>query len=537
MYKTMYKTKRKAWILFTLLVCLCARASAQAISSPGTSQITLLDAVRSVLSNHPLLKSQQAQIEISRGLQQQASATFDLVTQTGLLQGRSTLPLSAGQQEENLLSGIDGSSQRLNLTDYGFSVSKEFRNGISVAPRLDLIRNTDNLFNASGLNTSALSFTINVPLMRDRGRSVVGAQEDAAKLGVNATLLDLNHLISQLMANAANSYWNVVAARKNLNYATEAESRGLAYLDNVEALAAADRVPRNDLNEAKANLAQRTSSRIIAEQQLLASRRQLALDMGIDADEILARLPEPTDDFPAADDVELPLDSANAMSYYLAQALENRADYLASLRRSHASGLLVVAAKNGLQPKIDLSFSTGYAGLQEGTHTNDFFMASGQGVHGPNVSLGVAYTFAGANHAAKGAMLQAGASARQSQLQSDELARNISASVAVALAATRSSILRLGTVHQSVDSYQAALAGEREKYKQGIGSIISILTIEDKLNSALADQVQAQLAYASALIQFRFATGTLNTPNTAIHDVQADTFLTFPFVSAKPRGR
>jgi outer membrane protein len=134
-------------------------------------------------------------------------------------------------------------------------------------------------------------------------------------------------------------------------------------------------------------------------------------------------------------------------------------------------------------------------------------------------------------------MLQAGASARQSQLQSDELARNISASVAVALAATRSSILRLGTVHQSVDSYQAALAGEREKYKQGIGSIISILTIEDKLNSALADQVQAQLAYASALIQFRFATGTLNTPNTAIHDVQADTFLTFPFVSAKPRGR
>jgi outer membrane protein len=531
----MSKLKKRASILLMLLVCLCARAGAQRASSPGTSEITLLDAVRSALANHPLLKSQEAQVEISRVGQQQAAAPFDLVTQTGLIEGRSTLPLSAGQQEQNFLSGISSSSQRLNLTDYGFSVSKLFRNGLSVSPRLDLNRSTDNLFNVNGLNTSSLSLRINVPLMRGRGRSVVGAQEDAAKLDVSASLLELNHLISQLMANAANSYWNVVAARKSFKYATEAEARGLAYLDNVEALAAADRVPRNDLNEAKANLAQRTSSRIIAEQQLLAARRQLALDMGIDADEILMRLPEPADDFSWAEDVALPSDSADSLSYYLAQALQNRADYLASLRRGHASGLLVGAARNSLQPKIDLSLSAGYSGLQEGTHANDFFLAPGQGVQGANVSLGVAYTFSRANHAAKGALLQAGATARQSQLQSAELARNISAGVAVALAATRSSTLRLGTVRQSVESYQSALAGEREKYKQGIGSIISILTIEDKLNSALADQVQAQLAYASAVIQFRFATGTLTAPNTAIQDVQADTFLTLPFVGAPSR--
>jgi outer membrane protein len=533
----MCKTKRKATLLLTLLACLCARASAQKPSSPGTSEITLLEAVRSALTNHPLLKSQEAQVQISRAGQQQASAPFDLVAQTGLTEGRSTLPLSAGQQEQNLLSGIDASSQRLNLTGYGFSLSKLFRNGVSVAPRLDLNRSTDNLFNATGLNTSSLSLRINVPLMRGRGRSVVAAQEDAAKLDVDATLLELNHLISQLMANAANSYWNVVAAHKNLKYATEAEARGHAYLDNVEALAAADRVPRNDLNEARANLAQRTSSRIIAAQQLLAARRQLALDMGIDADEILIRLPEAADDFPWTEDLELPSDGDNSMSYYLGEALHNRADYLASLRRTHASGLLVAAARNNLQPKMDLSFTTGYSGLQEGTHANDFFLASGRGVQGPNVVLGLNYTLSGANHAAKGTLLQAGAAARQSQFQSAELARNISASLAVALAATRSSILRLRTARESVESYQSALAGEREKYKQGIGSIISILTIEDRLNSALADQVQAQLAYASALIQFRFATGTLNAPNTAIQDVQADTFLTLPFVGAPLRRR
>jgi outer membrane protein len=536
----MCKTKRKVAILLMLAVCLCGRTNAQAPSSPGTSAISLLDAVRSALSNHPLLKSQEAQVEISRGGQQQAASQFDLTTQTGLVQGRSTLPLSAGQQEQNLLSGLDASSQRINLTDYSFSVSKLFRNGISVSPRLDLARNTDNLFNATGLNTSSMSLRINVPLMRGRGRNVIGAQEDAAKLDVSATLLELNQLISQLMANVANSYWNVVAARKSFSYASEAEARGLVYLDNVEALAAADRVPRNDVNEAKANLAQRTSSRIIAEQQLLAARRQLALDMGIEADEILSRLPEPTDDFPPGEDVELPSDTDDSMRYYLGQAIENRADYLASLRRIHASGLLAGAARNSLQPKVDFSFSAGYSGLQEGTRANDFFLASGHGVQGANVSVGLAYTFSGANQAAKGALRQAGANARQSQLQSEELARNISASVAVALAATRSSILRLAMARQSVESYRTALAGEREKYKQGIGSIISILTIEDKLNSALADQVQAQLAYASALIQFRFATGTLNAPNAATQDVPADTFLTFPFVrtsSKRPATR
>lgn len=35
---------------------------------------------------------------------------------------------------------------------------------------------------------------------------------------------------------------------------------------------------------------------------------------------------------------------------------------------------------------------------------------------------------------------------------------------------------------------------EREKYAGGIGSIVDILSIEDRLTGALADQVQSELA-------------------------------------------
>ena len=68
-------------------------------------------------------------------------------------------------------------------------------------------RATDNLQNPSGINRTRVSFDVNVPLLRGRGREVVTAPETAAEIGVQASLYDLNQEIADLVLSTATSYW------------------------------------------------------------------------------------------------------------------------------------------------------------------------------------------------------------------------------------------------------------------------------------------------------------------------------------------
>jgi len=498
-------------------------------SDPPPNGLTLLNAVASTLAEHPLIRSQQAQLRISRGLQEQAASPFNSVITSGLNNDRANIPLTSSQLQQNLAGGFSDTDQLTYHTTYGVAFQRLFRNGISINPQLQLGRVTDNVFNSGGVNTSTLSFAVNVPLMRGRGRSVVAAQEQAAKAEMDATLLDLNHLIAQLIFNTAFSYWNLVAAEKNLAIAAEAEERGAQYLRNVQQLVDADHVPRNDLHEVTANLAQRASSRLAAEQQVLAAQKQLALDMGMSPQQILEDQAMPADDFPSAEDQDLPLDTPSCMEYYSEQALQRRADYLASRRRYAETSTLLTAARNKLLPQVDLSFSSGYSGLDSGRQLSAFFGAAYQRVPGMSAATGITYTFPPSNQQAHGAVMQSEGAVIQADMQTKQLARAISSSVVVTLEGLRNAVVRARQARQSVESFRAALAGEREKYAGGVGSIVNILTVEDRLTAALADQVQSELAYAQALAQFRFATGTLVQPNQPLQNVPADTFLALPF--------
>ena len=324
----------------------------------------------------------------------------------------------------------------------------------------------------------------------------MAAQERAAKTEVDAALLDLNQLISELTINTASSYWNFLAAQKNVAIARDVETRGNLYLSQVETLVDADRVPRNDLHEVKANVASRSSTRLAAEQQELAAQEQLALDMGISANQMLAERPRPTDDFPKAEDQELPSDTAACTEYYVEQALQRRADYLASERRRAESTILLNAARNRLLPQINLNFMAGYSGLQEGRQISDFLGASVEGVPGPSATAGITYTFPFGNRVARGVLAQSEGATVQAEMQSRQLSRAISSAVVVTLESLRSAILRAEKSRQAVESFQSALTGEREKYEGGFGSIVDILSVEDRLTAALSDQVQSELAYA-----------------------------------------
>ncbi|HXY09848.1 MAG TPA: TolC family protein [Terriglobales bacterium] len=510
----------------TVVSAICAMlslAAAQEAPSKLTG-LTLIDAVRSTLETQPFIRLQQAQVTTKQGIKLQAGAPFDTLLQTSLTLNHANTPLDT---VEATSLGVTGLVELSNLSNYSLSITKLFRNGTSVASTYQANRNINNSIDPA-VNTSQLNFTVIVPLGRGRGRGVVDAAEHAATAEVDASLLDLNQLIAQLVANTASSYWNLVAANELLTITSDAEKRGGVYVDNVQSLIEADHVPRSDLNVAAANLADRSANRIAAQQQVTVARQQLALDMGVSASQMF-RLPDPIDSLPGGEEQPLPADSSRALQYYLEQSLLHRADYLAARRRVDEAQILLVGAKNSLLPQVNLTLGGGYSGLQLGKTYSQLFASGAANVNGPNANLGISYSFPIANSSARGQMMQAVASKHQNELQEVQVERNISTAVITATEALRNAIVRLKEAGESVKFFQLALDGERERYRVGISSFVDVLTVEDRLTNALTNRVQAQLSYALALVQFRFATGTIVAPDRPVQDIAPQTLVTFPF--------
>ena len=474
----------------------------------------------------------------SRAVRRQASGRFDTVIGTTLSQNRTNNPLTVFDQEEAALLGIITKNQVINVTTLDIGATKEYRNGVTIGPSLLNTRTTDNLYDIGGVNLTTLAFQVSVPLLRGRGRSVVAAPETAAGIAVEASLLDLNQTISSLLSNTAASYWNAVGAAKNLKVTQESEARGEIYVQNVQTLISAERVPEAEIHQVNANLATRTAGRIAAEQNLIAARQQLALAMGMSTDQ-MASVGTPVEDFPVDEAQVLAVLNAHSLQQFFEMALAQRADYLAAKKREMEEKALLAPARNGILPQLNLNLSSGYSSLDEGTGIGNFFSAPGRAPRGPDVGVGVTYQFPPSNNAAFGALMLAQSNLRQAELRTLQTSQSIMAAVITAVGGVRNAALQLQKAREAVTASQAALEGEREKYRLGVGQLVDVLTMEDRLTVAQQSQVSAELGYALALTQLRYATGSIVAPDQTVQSVDREVFVTVPVpeVQKSPGGK
>ncbi len=483
-------------------------------------KLTLQDALESTLNLHPQAKIRQQQVAASLGALREASGIFDPVYSSGLQQRFAPIPLATGQQSPGGPKSADA-----NLTSFSAGSSRLYHNGIIAGPIVELDRSRDRLANVGGVNRSRVAYELTIPLLRNRGSDVVAAQQISAGVQVDATRLDLNQTFTDLLTNTAVNYWELVGSMRQLAVAAGSEDRGRTFLENVEDLIKGDRIPRNDVHQVRANLADRTAGRIAAGQQVVVARLQLALALGVPP-ESLASIPDPADDLPLA--ITAPEDKPELVRRFIELALTQRADYLAARKRTDAQRAFLSQAKNAMLPNVALTLSSGYSGLREGIYPHSLLASAAYGVRGVDAVAGVRYGFAPKNNAAAGRLAQTEAAIQQAELQAAAAARFISSEVVVALSGVRNSALRLAKAGESVSAFQSALDGEREKYRRGFGSLVDILTIEERLTSALAVEVRARTDAAVELARLRQATGTIVPPAATIPIADRITFLTLP---------
>ena len=516
---------RKKRVILLIAVCY-GIFSLLIFVSPSLSEqpeqgLKLIEAIGTTLSNQPSIKIQEEVVEISKGALQQASGAFDPTLTTDISRTHENKPFTAADQ---LTYGT--SKDASNVTTYTVSLNKKLRNGITVGPNAQMTRTDDQSSGAPTINEGSVNFVITLPLLSGRGRESAAAGETAAKSQVEASELTLRHTYSTAVLETANAYWEVTAANENLEVLEEAESRSIKLLQDVEKLVNADERPRSDLDQLRADLASKTMARIMGEQTLYEARQHLGIAMGLRFDDVTT-LPLPSDTFPGSLSGKS-LSIENNKMEFIQLSNKNRSDLLALEKLEKEAMILLTAARINTKPQLDLSLSMGYQSLDETNRKSGYYNAFRENVEGLNggATLSLQYPFG--NNASSGLLHQRKSSHLKTRIQTADLERKIHSYVVVAIHALIQKTAELGEAQKAVLYSRKALNNEKLKLNMGMSTVIDVLDIEDRFRTALQGKVSAQKEYALAVLQLRFATGTLLGEDKGCYTVTTEQLTTIP---------
>jgi len=475
--------------------------------------LRLLEAVQYTIARQPNILLDDWQVKVNEGLWQIQRGTFNTTVGTSVSDTVTHTPLN------RYYRNYYGTSETVErVTEYSVDISKEFRSGVELTPDITVTSTEDlalHLTTTRKTTTNAtVSFDIKIPLLRERGRAANAADETSAKILTEASRYDLNYTTSQSILTTVNEYWNTVAAMDNLEIAEKAETRARYMLEQTKILVDAGEQPASDINKLAANLHGKTSSRINKTQSLFEARQTLGLAMGLRFDEIVAT-PLPSEPLLNIDDADL-----NKMP--IAQdlidiGLERRADLIALKKEQESANVLMVGAHRNLKPQLDLDLSAGYIGLNENTRRQRNFKQYASAINereaGLNFSAMFSLEWPVLNDFRRGTYVRREAQNERAMISTNNLNRQIVSKVVVAMSDVIQSAAELKKAHESVLVYQTAVEKERLKLKLGESTIIDLIDVDDRLTTAMETEVSARLSYAKALVQLRFETGTILSPD------------------------
>lgn len=444
-------------------------------------------------------------IELSRAVIQEVIDILDIV--------------AAEQRERLRRLGETPTIQHRHITLLALGYRMPFRTGVVLRPTFALRRTDEYLIakrtikNAFGGRSTpttydaALGFQLDVPLLRGRGYIATAGAERAAEIGVAASDADYHQAQSVSALRTLLDYWSLVAAQKRLALAEESYQRQEQLVGIARALQEADEIARIDVLNVDARISDAQSSVSAARASVNAARVALARDIGLRVDRV-EDAPLATDDFPeVATPEQLAAPSGPAA---LEPVFARRFDVIAATRRVDSARVILATEREQLKRRLDLGLTMYYAGFEENQNL-------GKGLGGalfdewvgPSVALTLSLDVPFRNNVAIGRFAQASALENQSILLRTDLTRSISTRVIQAIGTLQLAADAVRRQDDAARLYRRTIADEYEKYRAGASTIIDVILTEENLTNTLASQIEARLAYATALARLRFEMGLL----------------------------
>ncbi|PTX91675.1 TolC family protein [Opitutus sp. ER46] len=499
--------------IVTILVAglLAMTAPAAEPVAPAGGGLSLSEALAATLSKQLGVEVSRQQVTRQRGVLQSASGQFDWVFGSSFSKEIARTP--TGTPPPYL------AVKREDTNTYTVGLAKQFRAGLTVTPHLAVVDASDNVSTLAPVSYSQLALKFALPLLRGFGHRATTAQERAARSALGAQEQYARYQVEQLVYQTTASYWNCLAARRDLEILRDGTKRAEQIFATVELYAQGGEIDSGTLDQARALVASKRADEQQGELTYFEARQSLALAIGFGRTQ-LSTPPEVAGEFPAVIDVTSIPPALGEK--YVAEALERRGDYRAAGLNLAAEQALLEQARSNVKPRFDLELTLGYTGYDRRTDRFRPAYAVSNDLTGVNVLSAVTLEWPLPNNVARGALLSQRAKVEQIRLESEQSANGIAANVLVALETLRTSIAQNAMSTAAVDTYRSALAQTGEKMRAGESSLTDVIDMEDRYASARRARNETQRKYAVTLAQLRLLTGTLSntTQRDAVIEVQ-----------------
>ncbi|MFO7717173.1 MAG: TolC family protein [Desulfohalobium sp.] len=465
---------------------------------PNLYAAELLEYVRTALTHQVDIDRSRLDIDNAQGALLEASGTFDTSIEAQAEHGQTDTP-TLGPQDP----------QTEYASRYTLGLKKELRSGLTLTPQVETTRQDDGRPQTPTASSSGAYLIATLPLLRGLGAEANAGLERAARQDVQNARAELKHTMNQVVREVSKAYWQYVRDYQQLQQYRKAEQRAEELFRQTKALVEADELPAAELEDVRANLSKKATTRITSNQAFLQSRQNLGLALGIPFTQI-RDLPPPQTDF---EQIHLAPKRVHRLHSpaLIEQALANRNDLYAAKGRIDSAQRREKFYENQLLPRVNLGMKAGYEGLEEGAPYSTMADAPFSPAPGASWQISLQYEFPVANRQARGRLNQHQVARRQQILSHQELARTVQTNVHTTTAVLRNAFREIQNAEQTIDLYTQSVENQLMKYKMGMGTQIDVITTQDNLSQARLNKISAQYKYAQALTDLRFQTATLLT--------------------------
>jgi TolC family type I secretion outer membrane protein len=318
---------------------------------------------------------------------------------------------------------------------------------------------------------------------------------DAAKYSRTAAELDANQTLQDLILQVEADYYQVLGLQAVQDADLQSVKDASANLDNANQRKTSGLATIGDVYQAQAALAGAKLALQTAQGQLASARGTLAIALGYPADTEVPLAP-----WESEINAKMPGQNIHDL---LAEAAQARPELLAAKAQQQAAVAGLEAARGQGWPSLSLNGSAGrtttaVAGNRTTANTYD-----------ADLTLSFPLFSGFANQAA---VRQAQAAVDVADATNTQLIQAVQLEVWQAYQNMRTAVANLDTADLQLKSSQQAADVTQARYKNGLDSILDVLSAQATLANARVQQVQARLNWFAALAAMGHALGGLDVP-------------------------
>ncbi len=480
----------------------------------GRLELSLRDYLELVMLNHPGIQIQILNVLESENSIQSAFSPFDPNLSLNFNANRGTNPSQDVLQGGSVISTLrqNGGFTYRQTLDTGLNYQVQFTGAKTASS------SAFRTFNPSIQDT--LQFRITQPLLRNRGRGIqrIPILIARARYGVTQSLA-LARIIT-LVAQAENTYWQVVSNRESLTVQENNLELRRQFLERSRRELELGAISPLDIYQPEQNFANAqvsvTRARFRLEQTEDRVRRQIGADLHPDIRNLPLVLTESADPpiYMPTFEPEETIRKAMTFRPDVAQRRNNLAIDDFNIKRD----------TNQLRPDLSVNASYSATGLGGNLYENSLLGGSARLLQAggfptamnqllqfafPTYSVGVTLELPLRNRRAAVDLANSVIQKKRDMYELRSLEQDIRMNVLNAITGVELSKVAIQQATVALDFSQKRLDAEQKKYDLGVSTAFIVLDAQDDLVQSQADLLQESIGYRQAIVTLLQSTGEL----------------------------